>query len=71
MKTNLPALVHAHDAERRPDPRFYDLARAMLRGHPDHNCYENRGLLAVAMWMEARNTLDHILAQPVRPRVSR
>jgi hypothetical protein len=66
MRTNLPALLHAHDAEQRPDPRCYALAEAMLRGHSVARYREARDFLAVAIWMEAKNTLDYILGRTTR-----
>jgi hypothetical protein len=61
MSTKLPAVIE--DAEPRPDPRCYALAAEMLRGHPTANTYANRGFLAVAIWMEAKNTLRFILGE--------
>jgi hypothetical protein len=58
MKTNLPAL---RDAEPRPDARCYELATHMLRGHSIPHYHWARDFLAVAIWMEAKNTLDFIL----------
>lgn len=59
--TNLPAVIE--DAVQRPDPRCYALAEAMLRGHSVARYREARNFLAVAIWMEAKNTLDYILGR--------
>jgi hypothetical protein len=58
MSTNLPAVI---EGERAPDPRCYALAEAMLRGHRVADYRRARDFLAVAIWMEAKNTRDYIL----------
>jgi hypothetical protein len=63
--TKLPAVIA--DPNQRPDPRFYQLASYLLRGHSVKHYHWTRDILAIAMWMEARNTLDCILEEP-RPR---
>jgi hypothetical protein len=57
MRTNLPAVIEDGPL----DARYYALAANMLLDYPHLNCRENRGLLATAMWMEAKNTLAYIL----------
>ena len=67
MKTNLPALLpRVHEEEiGPPHPRCYALAEAMLRGHSVEDYRSARSFLAVAIWMEAKNTLDYILGHPI------
>jgi hypothetical protein len=60
--TKLPAVIA--DPNQRPDPRFYQLAAYLLRGHSVKDYHWARDHLAVGMWMAARNTLDYILDEP-------
>jgi hypothetical protein len=61
MSTKLPAVIE--DADEGLDPRCYRLAAEMLRAYPHVNTYHARGFLAVAIQMEAKNTLRFILGE--------
>jgi hypothetical protein len=58
--TTLPAVIP--DQGQRPNHRCYELAAAMLRGHSIQNHHWARDFLAAAIWTEARNMLDYIVA---------
>jgi hypothetical protein len=46
------------DPPQPPDPRFYELASYLLRGHSVRHYHWVRDHVAIAMWMAAANTLD-------------